>query len=219
MKSYSIFTIVLFSFLLMTSFINCQPKANAQEELNKKPEKSEKELLLEGLRLKADSALMYARSKGLDTTHCVLIDFRIHSGKNRMFVWDFANDTIKHAGLCCHGYGNEVNRGTPQTPKFSNEPGSLCSSLGLYKIGVRGYSNWGTNVSYKLHGLDKTNSNAYKRIVTLHSHTPVPEKEIYPQHLPLGYSQGCTVIADYFMREMDDFLKVMPKPVLMWIYY
>lgn len=219
MKNYSIFIIVLLSFLLMASFINCQPKANTQEELNKNPEKTEKDLLLERLRVKADSALIYSKSKGFDTKYCILIDFSIHSGRNRMFVWDFANDTIKYAGLCCHGYGNNANRGTQKVPKFSNEPGSLCSSLGRYKIGTRAYSSWGINVHYKLHGLDKTNSNAYRRIVVLHSHTPVPEKEIYPYHLPLGYSQGCPVVADGFMRKVDDLLKDTKKPMLMWLYY
>ena len=96
--------------------------------------------------------------------------------------------------------------------------GSYCSSLGKYKVGIRSYSKWGINVHYKLHGLESTNSNAFKRYIVLHSYTPVPTLEIYPMHLPLGISQGCPVICDDAMRKVDALLKVEKKPVLLWIY-
>jgi hypothetical protein len=130
-------------------------------------------------------------------------------------VWDFAKDTIKYESLCCHGYGRES---TQSKPVFSNVEGSYCSSLGKYKIGIRSYSKWGINVHYKLHGLEKTNSNAFQRQIVLHAHTPVPDREIYPTHLPLGWSQGCPVISNEVMRNVDTLLKAAKKPVLMWMY-
>lgn len=149
-----------------------------------------------------------------------MLDFKIHSGKKRFFVWDFEKDTIKYSSLCSHGYGNRENRSTYTNIKFSNVPGSLCSSLGRYKVGIRSYSQWGINVHYKLHGLEKTNNNAFARIVVLHSHNPVPEEEIYPEHLPLGYSQGCPVISNEVLRKIDELMKSgIKKPVLLWAYY
>ncbi|MDR2949047.1 MAG: murein L,D-transpeptidase catalytic domain family protein [Prevotella sp.] len=175
----------------------------------------EENLAFKRLKAKADSAKMFYKQKDYNMQYCILIDFSIHSGKNRFFVWDFAKDTIRHESLCCHGYGKES---TQSKPVFSNVEGSYCSSLGKYKMGIRSYSSWGINAHYKMHGLEKTNNNAFKRIVVLHSHNPVPEEEIYPNHLPLGWSQGCPVISNNIMRKVDALLKDTKKPVLMWIY-
>ena len=96
--------------------------------------------------------------------------------------------------------------------------GSYCSSLGRYKVGIRSYSKWGINVHYKLHGLEPTNNNAFKRVIVLHSYDLVPATDIYPVHLPLGISQGCPVICNDVMRKVDKLLKGEAKPVLLWMY-
>ena len=175
------------------------------------------DVTLQRLKAKASEAKAYCISKGFNTNYCFLVDFSIHSGKKRFFVWDFKGDSIKYASLCAHGYGKDS---TPSKPVFSNVPGSLCSSLGKYKVGIRAYSKWGINVHYKLHGLEATNNKAFERIVVLHSYTPLPTTEVYPSHLPLGMSQGCPVICDETMRQIDALLKaeVKSKPVLLWIY-
>lgn len=167
------------------------------------------------IKLKADSARSFCRQEGFNTRYCFLVDFSIHSGKKRFFVWDFKGDSIKYASLCAHGYGKNS---TTTKPVYSNVEGSFCSSLGRYKIGIRSYSKWGINVHYKLHGLEATNNNAFKRYVVLHSFTPVPRAEIYPMHLPLGMSQGCPVICNEAMTRIDALLKTLKEPVLLWIY-
>lgn len=167
------------------------------------------------LRSRADSAFNYCRAHQLDTTFCILIDMGMHSGKNRLFVWDFKQHKVVRAGLCCHGIGRGS---TPDVPVFSNQSGSYCTSLGKYKTGKRAYSNYGLHIHYKLHGLEETNSNAFDRLIVLHSHTPMPYKEIYPQHLPLGYSLGCPVVSDSVMRDLDQRLQKAGHPVLLWIF-
>jgi hypothetical protein len=67
-------------------------------------------------------------------------------------------------------------------------------------------------------GLEASNSNAFKRIVVLHSYDPVAENEIYPEHLPMGWSLGCPVISNSLMTNIDHLLKRKKKPVLLWIY-
>ncbi|MDR1224990.1 MAG: murein L,D-transpeptidase catalytic domain family protein [Tannerella sp.] len=186
--------------LSLASFPGKSPKADA---------------LQEHLRLKADSAGVYCRSRGFSERYCILVNFNIHSGKKRFFVWDFEKDTVLYASLCAHGTGRES---TPKKPVYSNDPGSYCSSLGRYKTGVSSYSRYGIHIHYKLHGLDPTNNNAFKRIIVLHSHSPMPDREIYPLYLPLGYSLGCPVISDPVMRKVDTLLKESKKPVLLWIY-
>ena len=217
-RQYKLILLIIIP-LFTSSFTMCSAnnKENQKQEQTEKENKeiAEKKALLARLKAKADTAKAFCKQKGLNTQYCFLVDFSIHSGKNRFFVWDFSIDTIKYESLCCHGYGK---KSTQTKPVFSNVEGSYCSSLGKYKIGVRSYSNWGINVHYKMHGYDKTNSNAFKRWVVLHSHTPVPDHEIYPNHLPLGWSQGCPVINDDIMRKVDTMLKGAKKPILLWIY-
>ncbi len=164
---------------------------------------------------KVDEAFVFCKKNGFDTATCFFVDMSVHSGKNRFFVWDFTQKKIIHEGLCCHGIGKGS---TGSTPVFSNENGSYCTSLGKYKTGIRSYSQYGIHAHYKMHGLEATNSNAFNRIVVLHSYYAVPENEIYPQHIPMGYSLGCPVVSDKLMTELDVLLQKKTKPTLLWIY-
>ena len=177
--------------------------------------KSDNDLLLEHLRQKAVAAKEYCKLKQLSEQYCILVNFNIHSGKQRLFVWDFEKDTVLLSSLCAHGMGRNS---TEEKPVYSNDEGSYCSSLGRYKIGISSYSQYGINIHYKLHGLESTNNNAFKRIVVLHSHSPIPDRDIYPRHLPLGFSLGCPVISDAAMRKTDSLLKESKTSLLLWIY-
>ncbi|NDW09515.1 murein L,D-transpeptidase catalytic domain-containing protein [Dysgonomonas sp. 520] len=201
----------IFIFCLFFVLANCNSTTNGENS----GENTEQAEQRNNLKEKADSALVFCKRKGLNTDFCILIDMSIHSGRYRLFVWDFKKGSVIHKSLCCHGYGK---KSTESKPVFSNVEGSYCTSLGRYKIGARSYSQWGINVHYKMHGYDKTNNNAFKRWVVLHSHTPVPSKEIYPSHLPLGWSQGCPVIDDASMTVLDKKFKKAAKPALLWIY-
>ena len=217
--NYHKLIILCLSFFICTQFAGCN---NARGKTAKKEtiEEAAEETLdksMEFLRAKADTAEAYCREHKMNTEFCFLIDMSIHSGKYRLFAWDFKNREVLFSGLCCHGAGGESTR---EKPEFSNVSGSNCTSLGKYKLGIRSYSNWGINIHYKMHGQEETNSNAYKRIVVFHSYTPVPDYEIYPHHLPLGWSLGCPVVSDNIMRQADKLLKGVDtkEPVLMWIY-
>lgn len=164
---------------------------------------------------KVAEAFKFCKKNGYDTAICFFVDMSIHSGKNRFFVWDFAQKKIIHEGLCCHGMGRGS---TGSTPVFSNESGSYCTSLGKYKIGISSYSQYGIHVHYKMHGLETSNSNAFNRVVVLHSYYAVSETEIYPLHIPMGYSLGCPVVSDGLMANLDALLKKKTKPTLLWIY-
>lgn len=167
---------------------------------------------------KSKEAYQFIQNNGYDTIHTILIDYSIHSGKNRFYVWDYNGNKAIIKGLVAHGYGNENFRSTQEKIVFSNVPNSYTSSLGKYKIGVRAPSQWGTKIHYKMHGLEKSNNNAFSRIIVLHSYSKMPDHEIYPEHIPLGYSQGCPVIDNKTMKKMDSLLKNKIKPVLLWIY-
>jgi hypothetical protein len=169
----------------------------------------------EKIHLRAAEALQFSKKNGMDTGVCFMVDMGIHSGKNRFFIWDFKAKKIIHSGLCCHGMGLGS---TEVKPIFSNKEGSYCTSLGKYATGKKAYSQWGIHIHYKLKGLEASNSNAFKRIVVLHSYDPIEEKEIYPEHLPMGWSLGCPVVDNKMMTTIDKILSKKKKPVLLWIY-
>ena len=167
---------------------------------------------------KASEALKFSKANKFNTDFCILIDMSMHSGKKRLFVYDFDTNTVVRSALCSHGCCNS-DWGSDETKTksaFSNIPKSHCSSLGKYKIGKRGYSNWGIHVNYKMHGLDKSNRKAYARQIVLHSWEKIPDKELYPEGTPEGW--GCPAVSNNTMKHLDSILRKSKKPVLMWIF-
>lgn len=167
---------------------------------------------------KGKEALEFSKVKNFNTDFCILIDMSLHSGINRLLIFDFKNNEIKESYLVGHGCGNAAWSAdeTKDNPTFSNVEDSHLSSLGKYKIGERGYSNWGVNVKYLMHGLEETNNNAVKRVIVFHSWEKMSDDEVYPTGSPEGW--GCPTVSNNAFREIDALLKTSAKPVLMWIY-
>lgn len=165
----------------------------------------------------SNKALTFCKKNKLNTDFYIQINMNIHSGKKRLFVYDFKTDSVILSGLCSHGCGNFIWSWdlTRQSPSFSNVPNSYKSSLGKYKIGKRGYSNWGIHINYKLHGLEKTNNNAFRRHIVLHSWKKVKDKEIYPRGTAEG--AGCPAVSNNTMKKLDKLLRYSKKPTLLWI--
>lgn len=162
-------------------------------------------------RQKATEAHSFVKKKGFNADVCFLADMSLESGGPRFFVFDLKKDSILSSGLVTHGRCNE-NWLTGR--KYGNEVGCGCTSLGRYKIGTRYTGRFGT--AYKLHGLDSSNSNAYKRYVVLHSHACVPEASCVPD--PICQSDGCPTVSPGFLKQLQSILDGSGKPVLLWIY-
>ncbi|QCX37031.1 peptidase [Aureibaculum algae] len=140
-----------------------------------------------------------------------MIDYSIHSGKNRFFVVDLKKDSIIKKELVCHGDGKGKNTtGIPTV--FSNRSETHCSSLGMAVMGERAYSSWGKNYKYWIDGLEETNSNMRKRIVVLHGWKGMPNKETYPN--PIATSWGCPTVSVDVLDELDVLLKENKKVLL-----
>lgn len=166
----------------------------------------------------AGEAREYCSRNKMNIEICLLADMSIHSGKERFVVWDFNKDTVRTSGLVSHGcsdhpWGKDRSK---DDPVFSNKQNSHCSSLGKYKIGTRGYSQWGMHVKYLMHGLEATNSNALSREIVLHSWDAISDHEVYPDGTPAGW--GCPAVSNKFMAELDLVLKDKNGPVLLWIF-
>lgn len=163
------------------------------------------------LNLHSEKILSYASLHKYNTGIAFLIDMSIESGRNRFFVVDLKKDSIITEGLVTHGRCNQT---WLTGRKYGNTVGCGCTSLGRYKIGNSYQGRFG--LAYKLHGLDSTNSNAYKRFVVLHSHECVPDNETYP--LPLCQSDGCPTVAPDFLKKLNVVLDSIRSPVLLSIY-
>lgn len=163
-------------------------------------------------------AQRFCKKSGYNNEYAIFINMAQHSGKKRFYLYSFAQKRVLLKALVSHGCGKEewAADHTKESPVFSNTPQSHCSSLGKYRIGKRGYSNWGINVNYKLHGLETSNSNAYKRVIVLHSWSDIPDMELFPAGTPEGW--GCPSVSNRVMEKLDRILKVQQKPVLLWIF-
>lgn len=167
---------------------------------------------------KAAEALTYCQQQGLNTRYAILVDMSLHSGVNRMALWDFREGRIAYSCLVSHGCCSNPWSAdySKNNPVFSNVNGSHCSSLGKYKIGERGYSNWGVHTKYLLHGLEAGNKNALARQIVFHSWSAISAAEVYPDGTPEGW--GCPAISDTDFLALDPILKTAERPVLMWLY-
>jgi L,D-transpeptidase catalytic domain len=162
------------------------------------------------LEQKVAEAKQFVQRKGYNENVCFLIDISLPSGQNRFFIYDLSNDSLQSQGLVAHGncFENWL-----EGRRYSNTVGSGCTSLGKYKIGIHYIGKFG--YSYKLHGLDSSNNNAFERTVVLHSHSCIPETEIADE---ICQSNGCPTVSPGFLEELKKIINTSKKPVMLWIY-
>ena len=117
-----------------------------------------------------------------------LIDFRIPSSKERLWVIDLKNKVILHHTLVAHGEAS----GKEYALEFSNKINSHKSSLGFY---ITEETYMGKNgLSLRLRGLERGfNSNARERYVVIHG-ADYATKEYLQENGVLGNSEGCPAI-------------------------
>ena len=175
---------------------------------------------------RADEALEYCKENGYSTDYCLLVDYGRHSGRVRFFLWDFEKEKQVMKCLCAHGYGKGS---TARKPVFSNEPGSFCSSLGHYRVGMeKTMSKPKGRKALVLYGKDKTNSNALQRGILIHP-VSLPNFSIWPLMIPvkvhnvLGHkirpkSEGCITIPFRKYEEVSKVAKSSNKPLMLWVY-
>ena len=165
---------------------------------------------IEKLEQKATTAKLFAKQKGYNENTCFFIDMTLTSGQNRFFIYDFKKDTVQAAGLVAHGNCFEY---WLEGRKYSNIVGSGCTSLGKYKIGSPYTGKFG--YSYKLHGLDTSNNNAFERTVVLHSHSCIPQTEVTDE---ICQSNGCPTVSPAMLQLLKPIINNSRKPLLLWIY-
>lgn len=164
------------------------------------------------LQSKAHAIREYALAHQLNQRMCILVDYSIPSGANRLFVWNLQKDALLYSCLVAHGGGLNRNKFAPIA--FSNENGSHLSSLGRCKISERYIGRYG--ISYRLDGLDSSNSNVRARNIVLHAHKALPSFQIFP--FRIIHSQGCIMISKKSMRYLDEILR-NEKDIILYTYH
>ncbi|WEK70684.1 MAG: murein L,D-transpeptidase catalytic domain family protein [Candidatus Chryseobacterium colombiense] len=154
----------------------------------------------------------YIKGKDYNRDLAVFINFKIHSGKYRYFVYDLKSDKILQKAIVAHGDGSVVKNSN--TLQFSNLDGSHQSSLGKYEIKESYIGKFGK--AYRLDGLDKTNSNARSRSIVLHSYYCIPDHE---STNPACLSFGCPMLSKNALDKTTKYIDMSEQPIILYAFY
>lgn len=154
----------------------------------------------------------FLKESDYNSDKAFLIDFSIPSSKFRFFVVDLNSGKIIQKALVSHGDGSEDGK-VNDVLKFSNTDGSHCSSLGKYAISEKYKGQFG--LSYRLNGLEETNSNARSRAVVLHRLNCVPDVE---QSEEICLSFGCPMVSDNFFKILEQHIDKSNKKIIIYAY-
>ncbi|SEW18862.1 L,D-transpeptidase catalytic domain [Chryseobacterium wanjuense] len=154
----------------------------------------------------------YIKGKNYNQDLAVFINFKVHSGKYRYFVYDLKNDKILQKAVVAHGSGSVVKNS--QNLQFSNIDGSFQSSLGKYEIKESYSGKFGK--SYRLNGLDPTNSNAMSRAIVLHSYGCIPDKESTD---PACLSLGCPMLSQNAFNQTAKYIDQSKQSIILYAFY
>ena len=103
--------------------------------------------------------------------------------------------------LVAHGRGS----GDDLARRFSNQPGSLQSSLGTFLTGTTYYGKHG--LSLRLQGLDPgVNDRAAERAIVVHG-APYVDAALVPRLGRLGRSQGCPALSPAVAARIIDLIR------------
>lgn len=204
-----IIIVLIFFRLLLTNcnFINTYHKINS----NNIPVLNNSEKYRVENQLNKVKKLVDTNSK-FNNEIAFFIDMKIHSGKNRFFIYDLKNNKLIDEGLVAHGSGSETQ--VAGILKFNNTNNSLCTSLEKYSICNSYVEKFGK--AYKLFGLDTTNSNAFDRNIVLHKYFDVPYEE---QEAPICNSLGCPMVNEKFYNRIQKIIDNSKKKIILNIYY
>ena len=159
----------------------------------------------------------YCDRWGYSTDYYILVDFSKPSGKNRFFIYDLQRGKRLMSSYCMHGSGKG---NTAAQPKFSNTPGSGCTSLGRYVMIRKGGMKFKNCV--RLRGLDKSNYLAEARGILIHSAGKVTRFSGGKEYIPLGTeSRGCFTVSRNCVEKVMQIYKESSKrrPILIYAKY
>lgn len=126
---------------------------------------------------------------GLDKRQVLtIINYAMTSDKPRLWVFDLINNRVLFNSLVAHGQGS----GQAVADRFSNDPDSHQSSIGLFLTGEPYQGHNGT--SLRLYGLEKDyNDKALSRDIVVHGAAYV-NQALAQSSGKIGRSWGCPAV-------------------------
>lgn len=115
-----------------------------------------------------------------------IFDIGQHSGRRRLYVINLETGYVSAIHVA-HGKNSDKNH-NGYAESFSNQSGSLQSSLGFMITGSTYYGSKG--YSLNLHGQENRNDNVYSRRVVIHG-----ADYVSPDRSKMGRSWGCPAVS------------------------
>lgn len=156
-------------------------------------------------------AFQKAQQLGLDKKQVLtVIDYSKPSTQKRLWVFDLKNGKTLFNTWVSHG----KNSGGVRATSFSNRPGSLKSSIGVFVTANTYIGSHG--IALKLKGLEHgINDNAYQRFIVVHGARYVNPDNI-KRYGYIGRSWGCPAISTGLARPLINTIK---ENTLVFAYY
>lgn len=128
--------------------------------------------------------------KDADTGKLVVVDYSLHSSRERLFVIHLETGSVS-AYRAAHGMGTDRDH-DGYLDSFSSLPGSQASSEGTFRFSEEYTGRHGQ--SFRLDGLEETNATARERAIVIHA-ASYAEPAFLSRHGKLGRSNGCIVFS------------------------
>lgn len=157
-------------------------------------------------------AFLHARAHGMDNKQLLtIVDYTKPSTERRLWVVDLKRARVLFNTWVTHG----KNSGTIKATSFSNEPGSLKSSLGVFVTIGTPYVG-GNGYSLRLLGLERgINDNAYQRDIVVHG-AWYANHNVVRRYGFLGRSWGCLAVDEETVHPLINTIK---DNTLVFVYY
>ncbi|HSW70267.1 MAG TPA: murein L,D-transpeptidase catalytic domain family protein [Gammaproteobacteria bacterium] len=149
------------------------------------------------------TAYLKARQHGWDNKQLLtIIDYTKPSTEKRLWVVDLKHAKVLFNTWVTHG----KNSGKANSTSFSNQPGSLKSSIGVFL--TTGQAYMGENgYSLRMQGLEPgINDNAYRRDIVFHG-AWYAASDVIKKYGFLGRSWGCPAVNERTARPLIDTIK------------
>ena len=153
-----------------------------------------------------DSLQSHIDNERLVLPHIVtLVNLDLRSSENRMWILNLEEGTVSHNVLVSHGRGGRAGlreNAVLDCREVSNVVGSNCSckggfatalSSGRTTAGSRGHTT--QRIMLRVHGLDSTNNNAFRRRILFHG-------AWYVNATRAGRSQGCFATREHINAQI-----------------
>jgi hypothetical protein len=157
-------------------------------------------------------AYIRAHQRGMDNKQLLtIVDYSKPSTERRLWVVDLKHEKVLFNTWVTHAKNSGENTAT----SFSNQLGSLKSSIGLFMttdepyVGSNGYS-------LRLIGLEQGfNDNAYQRSILVHG-AWYADSSFAQKYGELGRSWGCLAVSDRLVHPLINTIK---DRTLIFVYY